>query len=1265
MLRFILILLCAFSFGHTLMAQRWLRQGAAVTPIPVQQASPRHMDVPRIENYADFSPLSLQPDTVYSASMVKRWGWMEPLHLISRAEARHRSVVYRFTNRNAAGHWQRLDCIDAYGRPNTGQFMTYLVRNGEADEFKDENWNEKVQLTCGFDMVADASGREVLQERAYDAEGNLVYVFSRTKVADRKYICAYMDGTGLPAEMRTNEGYTYGTLASLWENDKGYVCRSSFVDAEGRAKPNHDLADCSRYIYDANGQNTGYWSIRQDGTRVIDVCGNSGMEQEFDAWGNEVKVTVMDDQWKPMAYVTPNDPSNILNGVTVLMRDYDKHGSPTRFWFTDAVGHRVTNASGVYERRCSYNDRGMQTELCDYGINGRPITSGNLGKGVACYRVEYDSVGNLTDAWFLDSLLQLCSGEDGLCHKQYKYDSLGKQTWYAEYRMQDGQTIQTYSEQKTDTADLYSFSDGTYRADIYDEQGRKTLYSYFDNDVNPQDNDDGYAFNTYEYAPAVDAEGRVIGLTITDTYYDKDTTEVFVDNYSKQVQYNDSLHHTTSIQRYAYDTPYEMYRLLYDSKFETRLGQQNMDAFGNVCRGAGTSAMCYYTGLLKTTPGGNTNAIIGRDEWGEADYMYNQSGEVCCYNVMRKPYGDYYYDEDNHLITDFQALRDRLPKFMSVEVTDTTANAYVSGLRSNDLVLRYGFFEQPDTLMGDVEYKGNWAAKSCLAATFKKNVEVLRFHPEMHTYSMHRIKLDDGTQKDLGLKFHCVYRTRRQMQHIHQALDSLAQCDTLEVPLYRQPVNEKMAKQETDSMVMILPCTFTPNSFNQYSRHCKAPAIVLGAEMDIDGRKLTWRYGDGLDSLKRLYTTYQDSAKAYPLNIWFSANGYTVDSLSITTSIQETLVNTPVIGLDFVRRVLAVYEMWRHPEKADSILCHADKYLMDGVYSQGQLFFSNDCEAQAMNFFQALADRHYTDAYSYITALILRYGDGTPGELHKAVKWNRKAMRAHDDWGLLRLGLWYQEMENYYSAISYYKELAHRSNAYRQRAYAVLDECYKQTNDSIGRLRNSLYWNEMHKDKDLVEDVMQIARAYEGREPQLVADVYANVAYILENVYEEAELAYNILQAVRRLRGDLKCYNRDYSMTEAISLIGASKADYSYQERVDRYLDDKLRVLHFTKDNGKAYAKAKALGLKGNWFLLQLDQFEQTDLNALLLWQQAPVVRRPSLYLVKGRKVIRLDYDRELTANSTFETLKPSRRAAVIRQFHEWKVKNPNEFDIQ
>lgn len=1265
MLRFILILLCAFSFGNTLMAQRWFRQGAAVTPIPVHQASPRHMDVPRIENYADFSPLSLQPDTVYSASMVKRWGWMEPLHLISRAEARHRSVVYRFTNRNAAGHWQRLDCIDGYGRPNTGQFMTYLVRNGEADEFKDENWNEKVQLTCGFDMVADASGREVLQERAYDAEGNLVYVFSRTKVADRKYICAYMDGTGLPAEMRTNEGYTYGTLASLWENANGYVCRSSFVDAEGRAKPNHDLADCSRYIYDANGQNTGYWSIRQDGTRVIDVCGNSGMEQEFDAWGNEVKVTVMDDQWKPMTYVTPNDPSNILNGVTVLMRDYDKHGLPTRFWFTDAAGHRTTNASGIYERRFRYNDRGMQTELCDYGRNGRPITSSNLGKGVACYRMEYDSVGNLTDVWFLDSLLQLCSEEDGLCHKQYKYDNLGKQTWYAEYRMQDGQTIQTYSEQKTDSADLYSFSDGTYRADIYDKQGRKTLYSYFDNDVNPLDNDDGYAFNTYEYTPTVDADGRVIGMTVTDTYYDKDTTEVFVDNYSKQVQYDDSLHHTTSIQRYAFDTPYEMYRLLFDSKFETRLGQQNVDAFGNVCRGAGTSAMCYYTGLLKTTPGGNTNAIIGRDEWGEADYMYNQSGEVCCYNVMRKPYGDYYYDEDNHLITDFQALRDRLPKFMSVEVTDTTANAYVSGLRSNDLVLRYGFFEQPDTIMGEEAYKGNWAAKSCLAARWRKRTEVLRFHTETCTYSMHRMTLDEGTQKDLGVKFHCIYRTRRQMQHIHQALDSLAQIDTLAVPLYRQSIHENVAKQEADSMVMLLPCTFTPNSFNQYSRRYKVPAIMLGAEMDVDGTKLKWEHGNELARLQQLFTVYQDSAKVYPLSIWFSTDAKRVDSLCINTSIQETLVSTPLRAKDWVERVEKMYTMWRRPETVDSLLCHADREWLDEVYSQGEYFKSNDCDDLARTVFSALAKRKYDQSYSYMTALLLSQDLDSASVLREAKRWNRKAMRADDYWGLIQLGNWYRKKGDVPAAIRQYELLTQKTKDYRQRAYAVLDECYKQTRDSVGRLRNSLYWNEMNKDKDLVVDIMQIARAYEEREPRLVADVYANMAYIMENVYDESELAYNILQAVRRLRGDLKCYDRDYSMTEVVSLIGASNADYSYQEQVDRYLDDKLRVLHFTKDNAKAYAKAKDLGLHGDYFLLQLDQFEQTDLNALRLWQQAPVIRRPSLYLVKGRKVMRVDYDRELTANSTFETLKPSRRAAVIRQFQEWKAKNPNEFDIE
>ena len=1261
MLRIILILLCAFSFGNTLMAQRWFRQGAAVTPLPVLKAEPRHVDVPRIEDYADFSPLSMQPDTVYSASMVKRWGWMEPLHIISQAEARHHSVVYRFTNRNAAGHWQRLDCIDAYGRPNTGQFMTYLVRNGDEDEFKDEKWNEKVQQTCGFDMVADASGREVLQERAYDAEGSLVYVFSRTKVAPSKYICAYMDGTGLPAEMRTNEGYTYGTLASLWENAKGYVCRSSFVDAEGHHKPNHDSASCSNFIYDAKGQNTGFWSSDFDGTRVIDVCGNSGMMQEFDAWGNVVKVTVMDDQWKPMAFISHEDPSNLMNGVIVLMRDYDKHGLLSRIWFTDAEGHRMTNASGVYERRFRYNDRGMQTELCDYGINGHPINNSDLGNGVACYRMKYDSVGNLTDVWFLDSLLQPCSEKDALFRRHYEYDSLGQQTLHAEYKMQDGKTIQTYSEHFTDSTKLYSFSDSTYRMDFYDKQGRKTLYSYFDKDVNPLDNDDGYAFNTYEYTPAVDADGRTVGLTITDTYYDKDTTEVFVDNYSKQVQYNDSLLHTSTIRRYAYSLPNELYKLQYDEKFETRLAQLNIDEFENVCHGAGVSNMCYYNTLIRFTPNGQFNALIARDEWDEPDYMGDRDGRIYCYNVMRKPSGDYYYDEDNRLITDFQALRDRLPKFMSVEVTDTTANAYVSGLRSNDLVLRYGFFEQPDTLMGDEAYKGNWAAKSCLSATLQKRVEVLRFHPQSRTYSLHRMILDDGTQKALGVKFHCIYRTRRQMQHIHQALDSLALSDTLSVPLYRQPINEKVAKVEADSMVMILPCTFTPSSFNQYSRHCKAPSIVLGAEMDIDGRKLIWKFGDGLDSLKHIYTTYQDSAKAYPLNVWFSANGYTADSLCITTSIQEALVNTPIIGSEFVERLLAVYEMWRHPEKADSILRHADATLMNAVYEQGQLFFSGECEPQACTFLKALADRNYKEAYSYITALTLRYGNGTPEDLRKAEMWNRKAMRAGDYWGLLRLGVWYQQKENYAPAIRYYEKLAQRSRSYRQRACEQLDECYKQTNDSIGRLRNSLYWNEMQKDQDLLSDIMQIADAYEQREPQLVADVYANVAYIMENVYDESELAYNILQAVRRLRGDLKCYDGDYSLTEVASLIHASDVNEDYREKVKHYMDDKLRVLHFTK----GHAKGRSLGLKGDWFVLQLDQLEQTDLDALAQWKQAPVVRRPSFYLVKGRKVMRVDYDSELTKGSTYETLSPSRRAAVIRQFHEWKAKNPNEFDIQ
>lgn len=1253
MFRIILILLCAFSFGNTLVAQRWFRQGATVTPLPVRQAEPRHMDVPRVEDYADFSPLSLQPDTVYAAAMVKRWGWMEPLHLISRAEARRRSVVYRFTNRNAAGHWQRLDCIDAYGRPKTGQFGTYLVHNGENDKYKDTHWNEKVQQTCGFDMVADASGREVLQERAYDAQGNLVYVFSRTKVAPRKYICAYTDGAGLPAEMRTNEGYSYGTLASLSETPAGYVARTSFLDAEGRHKPNYDEADCSHYIYDSMGQNTGYWSTRNDGTRVIDVCGNSGMMQEYDAWGNVVKITVMDDQWKPMTYATPQDPSNLLNGVIVLMRDYDKHGLVTRFWFTDAQGRRMTNASGLYERRILYNERGQETEVCDYDRNGRPINT--LGEGMACYRLAYDGLGNMTDVCFLDSLLHPCT------KKHYEFDSLGRQTRYALYKMENGEAVPSYIEQKSDTIDFYLFQDSTHRKDLYDGQGRKTLYAYLDDNYNLLENDEGYAFNTYEYEPVQDADGRIIGLKTTDTYYDKDSAEVFVDNYSKQVQYDDSLRQTTSIYRYAYGTPYEMYCLQFDGKFETRLGQRNIDAFGNVCRGAGVSSMCYYTAWLRTTPGGNVNAIIGRDEWGEPDYYYNKGGVVSCYNVMRQPSGDYYYDEDNHLITDFQALRNRLPKFMSVEVTDTTTAAFASGLRSNDLVLRYGYFEQPDTLMGDEDYKGNWAAKSCLSARLKKRVEVLRFHPETRTYSLYRMTLNEGAQKDLGVKFHCIYRTRRQMQHIRQALDSLSQCDTLDMPFYRQPIDEKVAKQESDSMVMLLPNTFTSNSFNQYSRRYGVPSIVLGAEMDVDGNILKWKHGDGLSGLQHLFTVYQDSAMVYPLTIWFTTDAYQVDSLSISTSIQETLVSTPVIAKDRVEHVESIYAMWRNPERIDNILCDADSALLDEMYDQGQFFYSKDCEDLAWTFFRALSKRHYGQAYSYITALLLQRDDADD-ILPEAKKWNRKAMRAGDYWGLLQLGYWYKYHGDDKSAIPYFEQLAGKSRAYRQLAYAMLDECYEQNQDSVGRMRNSLYWDKMSKDEDLLSDILGIALAYETREPKLVADVYANVAYILENVFDGmSDEAFTLFQKVRRLRGDLKCYDRDYSSMEVISLLHAVQSDSTYQKNMDHYLDDKLRVQHFTKDD----AKARALGLQGDYYLLQLDHIEQTSLNALQEWMKAPVIRRPSIYLVKGSQVLRVDYDSELMNNSTFETLTSSRRASVIQQFHEWKERNPKEFDIE
>ena len=150
------------------------------------------------------------PDTVYCLSTKKQHGWFMPMDVVSLKYAKQHGDYIMFTRKNSASHWTKLETFDAYGNRKSGRWTPYILSND--DPQGDENWIKKVKTGCICEMISDPQGEKVVQERVYDKDMNLVFSFSHSPIGERKYIGSYKDVYGLPAEMRKDSTFTYGTL---------------------------------------------------------------------------------------------------------------------------------------------------------------------------------------------------------------------------------------------------------------------------------------------------------------------------------------------------------------------------------------------------------------------------------------------------------------------------------------------------------------------------------------------------------------------------------------------------------------------------------------------------------------------------------------------------------------------------------------------------------------------------------------------------------------------------------------------------------------------------------------------------------------------------------------------------------------------------------------------------------------------------------------------------------------------------------------------
>ena len=866
------LLLVIALIGIVLATAGQLRRIITVKPAEVKSET-----VVAEEEVAPEIESEYESDTVYACQTVKVHGWFQPNQILSKEDASHRALSVRFTRRNKAGKWTRFEAVDGYGNPASGALTPYIMKSNElqSDTILRGNWADRINSAVSYEIIPDPTGEVAVQERAYDKDGNIVYIFSRTpagrdSLGRRQFICSYKDNMGLPAEMRLDNTdlYTYGTLILLTEDEQGRDCRLEYIDGAGKSKPNSDGVAAECIEYNSDHKETKRYSVDANGNNVRDNWTNCGILVGYDKNGDAEFSMYVDENMRPMAMESERSGDN--TGVIKILYAWDKYHRIDSTRFVDADNRPYPSKYGVYSIKYTYDLHGNETSRTFRDVKGRLVNSQD---GYALQLIDFDSVGRLTcGRWFDKDGRPLVSDFylAGL-YKAYKPD--GNLKYEKRVMYSSPADSNYYMESYGKDVDVVRYWDGSWRIDSLDSKGRMILRDFKEADGSPSP-DLAYVRNVMTFD---DLGGS--RLHYTDIYYGYNGQPVWVQNYASKESLVDSVSHTIKIfcdgAGVSGQNRYEMEYT--DSTLNVLKTQYRLNSHGKRIFGS-ERGVRYYAADAHCDLTGNLATFVGRDEFGEPAYIFTRGNNYEGIYYYRKLNSKgYTSDFDENDLIPFRSKMDEVIKLMSVEIIN--GDSVVNGLRDNDLILLYGCYSAPiDSAVNRRDFALDWSIASVVEASVPTRVIVFRVDPVTKEYGLVEIKDLKGTPSEIGFRTNIRYLTERQADRIREAVqaspllpDGLPLCD-FSGPF---PVNMMYPDYLFDDELTI-----------PYFQHTSDPLVLLGEACIPQNSSWTIDRTDDLNrSLNAVDAGRTDTASVNPVKrAYFTTDGRTLRTADYRTS---------------------------------------------------------------------------------------------------------------------------------------------------------------------------------------------------------------------------------------------------------------------------------------------------------------------------------------------------------------------------------------------
>lgn len=800
-------------------------------------------------------------DTVLYLSLTKRFGWYYGIgRQLTREESKHLPCYYRLTEPDSLGRFTKMEAVNGRGMLTTRHSIsTYLVGNDdESDKDANAQWKELLKTVVQWELVP-SNGRHLAMESGLDANGNLVYTYIMHIVNDSTIVGHYTDSFGEPISLRSGKKvakYVQVVLDSL-----GYERQILYLDDNAYFMRNTDGAYMQKKEYDAQGNVTCLLSCMMNGRPIRDRWGNCGWLATYNEMGQLISKRYVDEYMNFMRM-----PRLFSSSIGVWSRnlEYDGLRLQREFYLNDNGRKDVTYEEGVHSREWQYNQWGDMLSETSRDKSGQLH---NDRKGIAQTFYTYDAKGNMTSRCYRDKDGRFVNAESGLCL------FLGKDT----YKTTNGNdTIPVYQEIVSGlTTKTIDYRREQIHVVKTDRQGRQTESAYYNLQMDPVEVDSCFRLVTSyrgEKNKQIQEEIR---------YAFKDTV--------RTVTVTDAREHTRVVRKYHGKTLLSSFGQTLDDNQEVT-GQFGYDALGNRGRSHLEDAL-YYRVKSGTTYRGANSYMMGRNEYDEPSYVVtseSSSSQIYCTILYDAAGNNVLLDENNDSIKNRTAFRDSLNKVYCVELL--TQRAYQLGLRTGDIIVKYGGFCYPQAQKDRWNPRDQLQIESYLARKTKKDVLLLRYDAALKRHKMVSLVLPQGTPGELGFLIQTIHCTQRETDRYNSTVASYLQQKGISIDDF-QTTSRRFGTQD---VVVVRPYLVSSASMSSWKAGLYGDVIVLAtSKLMADGTSV---YTDLSDGKTKIFNSFDD--KGDSITLFCTADGIRLQQVTLPASGSAIAISTEALPKD-------------------------------------------------------------------------------------------------------------------------------------------------------------------------------------------------------------------------------------------------------------------------------------------------------------------------------------------------------------------------------